>query len=71
MPSLPQSRKIQTRVLVADSLRKIEELKELQAAENVDSDAGLPDDTDDIDDEMEVQYFSACHFSYNVFIHTQ
>jgi hypothetical protein len=46
-------------------------LKELQAAENVDSDAGLPDDTDDIDDEMEVQYFSACHFSYYVFIHTQ
>ncbi len=71
MPSPPQSRKIQTWVLVADSLRKIEELKELQAAENVDSDAGLPDDTDDIDDEMEVQYFSACHFSYYVFIHTQ
>ena len=71
MPSPPQSRKIQTRVLVADSLRKIEELKELQAAENVDSDAGLPDDTDDIDDEMEVQYFSASHFSYYVFTHTQ
>lgn len=44
--------------MVADSLRKIEEMKELQAAENVDSDAGLPDDTDDLDDEMEVRSFT-------------
>lgn len=41
--------------MVADSLRRIEELKEMQAAEAVDSDAGLPDDTDDVDDELEVR----------------
>jgi len=54
---------MQTRVMVADSLRRLEELKELQAAEAVDSDAGLPDDTDDIDDEMEVHQIPDLFFS--------
>ncbi len=44
----------QTRMLVADSIRKTDELKELRDEDN-DSDAGLPDDTDNLDEELEFE----------------
>jgi microfibrillar-associated protein 1 len=47
-----EERKRQTREMVADSIRRNEELKD---ATDADSDAGLPDDTDDPDDELEVR----------------
>jgi hypothetical protein len=48
-----EDRKNQTRVLVAESIRKSEEIND-QHLDDADSDAGLPDDTNDVDDELEV-----------------
>ena len=44
----------QTRVLVAESIRRNIEMTEMSHTD-ADSDAGLPDDSDDLDDEMEVR----------------
>ena len=44
----------QTRMLVADSIRKNDALHEIKDDDN-NSDAGLPDDTDNIDEEMEFE----------------
>jgi microfibrillar-associated protein 1 len=49
-----EERKAQTRALVADTLHRKEREAELAATDN-DSDAGLPDDTDDLDDELEFE----------------
>jgi microfibrillar-associated protein 1 len=46
-----EERKAQTRILVAESIRKTEE--QSTHFDDADSDAGLPDDTDDLDDEVE------------------
>lgn len=46
-----EERKTQTRILVAESIRKTEE--QGTHYDDADSDAGLPDDTDDVDDEIE------------------
>jgi hypothetical protein len=46
-------KKNETRVLVAESIRKIEESKELNLSD-ADSEAGIPDDTDNLEDELEV-----------------
>lgn len=49
-------RKKQTKLIVADSIRRKEEQEAmLAAATDGDSDAGLPDDADDEDDELEVR----------------
>lgn len=48
-----EERKNQTRVMVAESIRKTEE--QSTHFDDADSDAGLPDDTDDIDDEVEYE----------------
>jgi microfibrillar-associated protein 1 len=48
-----EARKSQTRVLVAESIRKMDELQELNA-DQVDSDTGMPDDKDEVDDDIEV-----------------
>jgi microfibrillar-associated protein 1 len=47
-----EERKNQTRQLVADSILKMNEADKEAAVDN-DSDNGLPDDTDDVDDELE------------------
>lgn len=47
-----EERKNQTRQLVADSILKMNEIDKEAAVDN-DSDNGLPDDTDDVDDELE------------------
>jgi microfibrillar-associated protein 1 len=51
---LNEERVTQTRMLVADSIRRADEAKELKP-EDADSDAGLPDDTDNIDEELEFE----------------
>ena len=43
----------QTRVLVAESIRRNIEMSEMSQTD-ADSDAGLPDDSDEADDEIEV-----------------
>ena len=50
-----EARKAQTRIMVAESVRRMEELQESNA-DDADSDTGLPDDTDRADDEVEVSY---------------
>lgn len=50
---LDEERKTQTRVMVAESIRKNDE-QNAAHYDDADSDAGLPDDTDDLDDEVEV-----------------
>ena len=50
---IKEERKSQTRVLVAESIRRTEEMNDAYL-DDADSDAGLPDDADDVDDEMEV-----------------
>ena len=50
-----EERKKQTRALVAESIRREEERKEGETATDQDSDAGLPDDFDDEDDEAEYE----------------
>jgi microfibrillar-associated protein 1 len=50
-----EERKFKTRLLVAESIRKIDEKNELELVTDIDSDAGLPDDNDDVTDE-ELQY---------------
>lgn len=49
-----EKRKVQTKSMVADCIRRKEE--ELVDNTDGDSDAGLPDDTDDLDDELEVNF---------------
>lgn len=49
-----EERKKQTRVMVAESIKRIDEKKELSMTD-ADSDAGLPDDADDANDEEEVR----------------
>jgi hypothetical protein len=61
--------KSKTRVMVAESIRKMEELQELNA-DDVDSDTGKPDDTDDLEDDMEVGILptqSVCASPYIVY----
>ena len=55
-----EERKNQTRQLVADSILKMNEIDKEAAVDN-DSDNGLPDDTDDVDDELEVKkHLASC-----------
>ena len=49
-----EERKNQTRTMVAESIRRTDELNETHY-DDADSDAGLPDDADDLDDELEVE----------------
>ena len=51
--SLPSSLP-QTRVLVAESIRRNQEMSEMSHTD-ADSDAGLPDDSDELDNEIEVR----------------
>lgn len=51
-----EERKNHTRKLVAESMEKLSSV-DLEAAVDNDSDNGLPDDTDDIDDELEVKKY--------------
>mmetsp|Transcript_112120 Transcript_112120/g.219812 ORF Transcript_112120/g.219812 Transcript_112120/m.219812 type:complete len:271 (-) Transcript_112120:1-813(-) len=48
-----EERKNQTRIMVAESIRKTEE--QSTHFDDADSDAGLPDDADDVDDEVEYE----------------
>ena len=48
-----EERKNQTRVMVAESIKRADELND-NHLDDANSDAGLPDDTDDLDDEFEV-----------------
>lgn len=48
-----EERKNQTRTMVAESIRRTEQMNETHY-DDADSDAGLPDDADDVDDELEV-----------------
>lgn len=49
-----ENRQKQTRTMVAESLRRMDEMKEVDVTD-ADSDAGLPDDMDDPDDVMEFE----------------
>jgi microfibrillar-associated protein 1 len=49
-----EERKKQTRVMVAESVRRLDDKSVQDAATDADSDAGLPDDTDGVDNEQEV-----------------
>jgi len=51
-----EERKNQTRTMVAESIRRTEQMNETHY-DDADSDAGLPDDTGDMDDELEVCLF--------------
>eukprot|EP00600_Ochromonadales_sp_CCMP1393_P007980 CAMPEP_0174977404 /NCGR_PEP_ID=MMETSP0004_2-20121128/13585_1 /TAXON_ID=420556 /ORGANISM="Ochromonas sp., Strain CCMP1393" /LENGTH=274 /DNA_ID=CAMNT_0016228573 /DNA_START=17 /DNA_END=841 /DNA_ORIENTATION=- len=51
---MEEERKVQTREKVAESIRKMDEVDELYV-NDADSDAGLPDDTDNADDELEFE----------------
>ncbi len=53
-------RKTQTRVMVAESIRRNDE-ENATHYDDADSDAGLPDDTDDLDDEVEVRFSSVIY----------
>jgi len=49
-----EARKQQTRTQLAESIKRMDEAKDLDATDG-DSDAGLPDDTDNLDDDMEFE----------------
>jgi microfibrillar-associated protein 1 len=49
-----QEKKLETRQLVADSIRKMDDKAELDMTDTG-SDAGVPDDTDDLDDDIEFE----------------
>jgi len=49
-----EARKQQTRAQLAESIKRMDEAKDVDATDG-DSDAGLPDDTDDLDDDMEFE----------------
>lgn len=51
---LLEERKTQTRIMVAESIRKNQELEDMHV-DDANSDAGLPDDIDDIDEELEYE----------------
>lgn len=50
-----EERKNQTRTMVAESIRRTDEMNETHY-DDADSDAGLPDDADDEEDELEVRF---------------
>ncbi len=57
----------QTRTMVAESIRRTEQMNETHY-DDADSDAGLPDDTDDMDDELEVCLYDWFNISHPLII---
>lgn len=61
-----EERKNQTRTMVAESIRRTDEQNETHY-DDADSDAGLPDDADDLDDELEVTRCACLMIECDVF----